>query len=112
MPDAEFTEKVEYYYQPQNEAWSNLELRALLLPILRQDIRLYESYVYHPESPLACPIDVFAGSGDCSTPVETTQAWEEHSSETVTHHVFDGGHFFLDAALADIQKIVAAGLKP
>lgn len=111
LADKEFIDQVEYYYQPGGEAWNNLELRELLLPILRKDIKLYENYDYKSEPPLSCPIDIFAGKDDRSTPLETTRDWTEQTTEHMSHHVFEGGHFFIDHSLVDIQRIVATGLR-
>ena len=111
LADKEFIEQVEYYYQPGGEAWNNLELRELLLPILREDIKLYEGYEYKSGPPLSCPIDILAGKDDRSTPLETTLDWAEHTTDRINHHAFEGGHFFIDHDLVDIQGIVRIRLR-
>lgn len=111
LGDQEFVEKVEYYYQPQNEAWQNMELREFLLPLLRGDIALYESYTYRDEVPLSCPIDVFAGDGDRATPVESTRDWTQQTTAALHHHLLSGGHFFIDNALEEIQRLVVNELQ-
>ncbi len=110
LEDKEFIQKVEYLYEPQGEAWSNLELRDFLLPVLRDDIALYESYVFREEAPLICPIDVFAGEQDRATPIALTQCWSEQTSSKMKHHVFIGGHFFIENAVNEIQSIVSNSL--
>jgi medium-chain acyl-[acyl-carrier-protein] hydrolase len=112
LQDGEFIQHVEDYYQPQGEAWNNIELREFLLPVLRDDIALYESYGYRQEPPLACPIDVFAGGEDRATPVESTRYWSEQTTDKMTHHMFNGGHFFIDNGLHEIQDLVAQSLSP
>lgn len=112
LGDEEFVEKIEYYYQPGGEAWDDLELREFLLPVLKSDFALYESYVYRDEAPLNCPIDIFAGDSDRSIPLESMQYWAEHTSSEVKHHVFNGGHFFIDCALAEIQAVISSALNP
>lgn len=110
LDDDAFVEKVEYYYQPDNEAWENRELREFLLPLLRNDIALYESYRYRDDAPLDCPIDVFAGDADRATPVDTTRQWSQQTSAEMRHEVFAGGHFFIEQALGDIQRRVRDAL--
>lgn len=107
LPDPEFVQKVEYYYQPGGEAWNNQELREFLLPLLKADIALYESYVYREEPPIDCPIDVIAGSDDRATPVESTRYWTQQTDSDVKFHAFEGGHFFLDDWLGEIQSLVS-----
>ncbi len=110
LVDEEFVERVEYYYQPPGEAWNNRELREFLMPVLRGDIALYEGYVYQPDEPLQCPIDVFAGAQDRSIPLELMQSWSEQTSSRVRQHVFNGGHFFIDDSVNEIQSLVSNSL--
>ena len=110
LADDEFIEKVEFYYQPEGDAWNNLELREFLLPLLKDDIALYESYVYRDDAPLNCPIDVFAGDSDRATPIEMTQCWSEQTTKEINHHLFEGGHFFIDLSLGEIQSLVSHSL--
>jgi len=110
LADQDFVQKIEYYYQPGGEAWDNLELREFLLPVLRDDIALYESYVYREEAPLNCPIDVFAGDRDRSTALELTRLWSEQTSSEMKHHVLKGGHFFIDNSVSEIQSLVSNSL--
>jgi medium-chain acyl-[acyl-carrier-protein] hydrolase len=105
-----FVKKVEYYYQPQGEAWENRELREFLLPVLRGDIALYESYSYQESGPLTCPIDVFAGDSDRATPEESTRYWSTQSEGETVHHLFPGGHFFIDGSLDEIRNLVLDSL--
>lgn len=111
LEDKEFIQKVEYYYQPEGEAWNNLELREFLLPVLKGDITLYEMYEYQEEAPLDCPIDVFAAEQDRATPLESTRHWSEQTGAEMKHYVFAGGHFFLDDAIDEIQGLVSTSLK-
>lgn len=110
IPDSEFIEKVDYYFQPRNEAWKNPELREFLLPILKADIALYESYRYRDEPPLPCPIEVFAGDSDRTTSIESTRQWARQTGDAFMHHVLPGGHFFIENALPEIQRLVTAAL--
>lgn len=111
LPNREFVEKIEYYYQPGGEAWNNRELRDFLLPVLRDDIALYETYSYRHEAPFDFPIDVFAGDSDRSVPLEMTDPWSQQTSASMTRHVFRGGHFFIDTCLGEIQSLVSNSLK-
>jgi len=106
LPDDIFVQQIEHYYQPQNEAWKIPELRELFLPVLKDDFVLAENYTYRDEEPLLCPIDVFAGSGDRGAPPELTQRWSEQTTNIIDHHMYPGGHFFIDKAVKDIQKVI------
>lgn len=106
LSDADFIQKCEEYYQPEGEAWNNAELRELFLPVLKADIALCENYDYYQEEPLDCAVDVFAGDDDRATPLLETRYWTEQTTEKIGHHVFAGGHFFIDHSEPEIQRIV------
>ena len=111
LPDEKFLQQVEYYYQPQDEAWNNPELRELFLPVLKDDIALADNYVYRDEMPLLCPIDVFAGAQDLGAPPQLTKRWLEQTSDKMIYHSYQGGHFFINKHLKDIQNVVLETLK-
>jgi surfactin synthase thioesterase subunit len=71
------------------------ELMALLLPILRADLRLLASHVFIPEPPLTCPITAINGSDD-ETNITVLREWSQHTANEFDLKVFNGGHFFID----------------
>jgi medium-chain acyl-[acyl-carrier-protein] hydrolase len=111
LPDDIFVQQIEHYYQPQNDAWNTLELRELFLPVLKDDFVLADNYTYKDENPLPCPIDVFAGAEDKGAPPELTRRWSEQTSNIMDYHLYPGGHFFIDNALSDIQKVIKEKLE-
>ena len=47
-----------------SELLNHEELMEIMLPLLRADFALYETYVYSTEPPLNCPISAFGGLQD------------------------------------------------
>lgn len=70
------------------------ELCSLLLPILRADFRICETYRHRDESPLSCPIVAFAGIDDAHASAEVAAGWSEHTTAEFTLQVLPGNHFF------------------
>ena len=71
------------------------ELRDFLLPIVRNDYRLSETYLPAQRAPLPCPITAFVGDEDTEVSVEQTAAWRQCSGGEFSLQVFHGGHFYL-----------------
>jgi surfactin synthase thioesterase subunit len=69
-----------------------------LLPRLRADLEICDSYAYNPEPPLILPIIAFAGRSDPVGTSDRIHAWQHETVGRFTCHVFDGGHFFLKSA--------------
>lgn len=76
----------------------NVELMEILLPLLRSDFAVDETYEYRPQPPLGCPLTVFGGRQDFEISSEGLQAWRQHSRGPFEVHMLDGDHFFLHTA--------------
>ncbi|MBN3725304.1 thioesterase II family protein [Burkholderia sp. Ac-20379] len=86
------------------------DLRALVLPIVRNDYRLIETYRPAPDTVrLPLPIDVFVGRDDPEVTREEAEDWHYQSSRDCCLREFDGGHFYLQRnARALIGQLLAA----
>lgn len=86
------------------------ELVELLMPTLRADFALVESWAHAPpDRPLAMPVAAFGGADDPETPGETLHGWASVTSARCTAEVFPGGHFFLtDRRTAVLDRVIAA----
>jgi medium-chain acyl-[acyl-carrier-protein] hydrolase len=88
------------------------ELLGLMLPTLRADFQLVETYVHTPDRPLACPITVFAGAADPETEPAHLEAWRTQTCGRFTLHTIGGDHFFLNSHRLDLLRLVGAELAP
>jgi medium-chain acyl-[acyl-carrier-protein] hydrolase len=70
-------------------------LLNLLLPMLRGDLKMLETYQYHPEAPLQCPITAFGGESDPRVALPGLHAWASQTDGTFNVETFRGGHFYL-----------------
>ncbi len=92
----------------------NEELMQALLPTLRADFELCDTYEYREEAPLECPFSIFGGSEDVRISVADVEAWRIHSSAVSSLSILPGSHFFLHSAqdllLAAISQELEAQL--
>lgn len=96
-PDHDFMVGLKSYNGTPETILQHAELMEILLPTLRADFELFETYQYVHEAPLPCPISAFGGLEDRSTPRHTVQAWQSQTSTHFTDYWFPGDHFFLQA---------------
>jgi medium-chain acyl-[acyl-carrier-protein] hydrolase len=87
------------------------ELRALLIPTLRADVQLLETYIYTPEPPLACDIAVFGGTEDHTVPGSALEAWRKQTSRAFSLRILPGTHFFLQPERQALISAIAAQLR-
>ena len=109
LPDAQIVQSLRQAGNaiPQ-ELGADQAILQLMLPTLRADFQLAETYRYAEELPLACPITVFGGIEDAHATAEQLAGWQQHTQQAFKMHQFAGGHFFLhsaqDALLAAINQ--------
>ncbi|MGI5175025.1 thioesterase II family protein [Dactylosporangium sp. CA-152071] len=86
------------------------DLLQSVLPIVRNDYKAAETYVYTPGAPLRCPVTAFTGHDDPKVSVEEADAWREHTTGPTVLHVYDGGHFFLTQHASAVIAVVTGSL--
>lgn len=76
----------------------NEELMRAMLPTLRADFELCDTYQFREEPPLACPFSLFGGQEDVRVAMVDLEAWRLHSSVPSTLLTLPGSHFFLHSS--------------
>ncbi len=71
------------------------ELMDLVIPMLRADFILSDSFADPDPAPLPIPLLAFAGIGDAEVAVEDVAAWERLAGAGFALHPLPGDHFFL-----------------
>ncbi|PTM58826.1 surfactin synthase thioesterase subunit [Desmospora activa DSM 45169] len=95
LSDDDFIDHVKKLGGIPEEVWRHRELVDMVLPLIRSDFRLFQTYQYQEGTPLPCGITVFGGMDDQEIPMENLSAWEKHSGEAFKLQMFTGGAFLL-----------------
>jgi medium-chain acyl-[acyl-carrier-protein] hydrolase len=98
LPEPELLQELRRLNGTPKEVFENSELMQLMVPVLRADFSVCESYVYTEARPLDCPISVFGGLQDADTSRAQLEAWRCHTSAHFSLQMFPGDHFFLHAS--------------
>ena len=110
LPEPEFIERLRQLNGTPQEVLGHPELMQLMIPLLRADFAVCETYRHKPEPPLDCPITVFGGVGDVEVPAAHLSPWRELTSAAYQLHLFPGDHFFIHTAQAEITRTIAKEL--
>lgn len=94
LGDADFIKQIYAYAQLPRELLLTPETMQLILPALRADFALCETYQYFPEDPLQCHISAFGGIEDSYVAYEGIAAWRTQTKASFTMRMFPGNHFF------------------
>ena len=83
------------------------EFMNVLLPTLRADLTLCETYEFHSEPPLECPISAFGGTDDPRVNPDELSGWAAHTTREFRPHFFAGDHFFVNSARSAVLQVLA-----
>jgi surfactin synthase thioesterase subunit len=86
------------------------ELLRVMLPTVRADFAVCETYQYTAREPLPVPITALGGVEDPDAGPDELDAWREHTAREFTLDCFPGGHFYLLAKPETVIDTVAARL--
>jgi medium-chain acyl-[acyl-carrier-protein] hydrolase len=87
------------------------ELLELVLPRLRADLAVCETYDYQPEPPLSCSITALGGTSDPEVDRDDLRAWGEQTTTGFSVYTFPGGHFFPQTAHNLVLRVVTEDLR-
>jgi medium-chain acyl-[acyl-carrier-protein] hydrolase len=110
LPEPEFIEELRRLSGTPEEVLTNPELMRLMIPLLRADFSLAETYVYEDEPPLPVPITAFSGLDDTEVSREELEAWRVHTNGTFSLRMLAGDHFFLHSARAFLLRAISQDL--
>ncbi|WP_411083989.1 thioesterase II family protein [Streptomyces sp. cmx-18-6] len=86
------------------------ELRELLLPVLRSDYKLIETYRPHSPAVLRAPVVAYRGEADPGVTYERLSAWGELTTGGFALRAFPGDHFYLAPREAELTADIAGRL--
>jgi len=96
LSDERFVEEIRRRYNGiPREVLQEPELLQMLLPTLRADVEMLETYDYQPAAPFQFPITAFGGEDDHETSIDQLNGWREQTSARFEMNVVSGDHFFL-----------------
>lgn len=111
LPEPAFKEELRRLNGTPPQVLENNELMQLLIPTLRADFAVLETYVYTPKPRLDCSITVYGGLQDKEVSYEQLQGWREQTNAGFSIKMFDGDHFFIQSAKTLLLESVSQELQ-
>ncbi|MEV4178898.1 thioesterase domain-containing protein [Nonomuraea sp. NPDC049709] len=91
---------------------ADAEALEMILPAVRADFTVKETYLYQDEPPLDLPISALPSRSDPRVTLAKADGWREQTSGNFARHLFDGGHFAVFEQAPRTHRIVAEALRP
>ncbi len=78
-----------------SDVLADRQMMAALIPLLKADYEVLETYTHRTDASLSCPLFACAGESDREVTPDGLAAWQRFSSGPYRMHWFSGGHFYL-----------------
>lgn len=108
LPDEEFIAGLHRFAGYRPPALEDPEFRELMLPILRADAMLHESYRPASSAPLGAPILSLRGSDDAVVTAQEAAGWQAATIQPLRTAELPGGHMYLTGSTAAILDLIRA----
>jgi medium-chain acyl-[acyl-carrier-protein] hydrolase len=105
LPETDFLQELRQLNGTPEEVLNNHELMEILVPILRADFAVLETYIYSQEAPLNCPISVFGGLQDREISIEKLEAWQVQTLNSFSLKMLPGDHFFIHSSQSFLAEL-------
>jgi medium-chain acyl-[acyl-carrier-protein] hydrolase len=110
MTDAAFIAEVMALNGTPPELFAHAELVECVLPILRADFELIETYTEMPGPCLSCPVIALGGDADVDVPHAEIVAWHKMTTGRFKVAMVPGGHFYINTARERVLQILLGEL--
>lgn len=111
LPDEEFLGELRRLNGTPEEVLAHPELMELMMPLLRSDFAVVETYEYEPGPPLDCPVTAYGGLRDREVSREQLEGWGVYTAAGFSVRMLPGDHFYLHAERALLLRSLAGELR-
>jgi medium-chain acyl-[acyl-carrier-protein] hydrolase len=106
LSDEALIDELRRYGAAPPQVLAHRELMELMLPMVRADFEMVDTFVHPDEAPLAVPMAVWGGEEDSRPSPDTLAAWREHTTQDFSLELLPGGHFFIHSAAQQLREAV------
>jgi len=110
LPEPEFVEMLRQLGGTPTEVLEHQELMPLIIPLLRADFELIQTYSYTEGRPLDCSITAYGGLQDPEVSQEELKGWGQQTTGQFSMRMLPGDHFFLHSAQNLLLTLLAREL--
>jgi medium-chain acyl-[acyl-carrier-protein] hydrolase len=93
------------------EILEHAELMQVLLPIIRADSAVTETYVYRQAEPFRFPLTAFASEQDELISMAAVEPWRKYTSAAFDLKLIDGNHLFIQQQAPQMIRVILDKLR-
>ena len=111
LPDAELVALLRELGLVPEEALKNEGLLDFILPPLKADFQLSETYRWDVSKPLSVPISALGGEADTFVTKADLQDWKSYTTAAFDVEVFEDDHFYTVSRQAEVTQTIVHTLE-
>jgi medium-chain acyl-[acyl-carrier-protein] hydrolase len=105
LSERDFIQALEDYGGTPPQVLAHKDLMEMLIPMLRADFEMVDTYKLTDASPLPLPVHAFSGERDPHALPPVMQGWKDFTSTPdFSLQVFPGEHFFINTAADPLRE--------
>jgi surfactin synthase thioesterase subunit len=93
------------------EVLEHAELMRIVLPVIRADAEVTETYAYRPAEPLEIPFTVFASERDELIPRPSVDPWRAHTRAAFELYLVEGHHLYIQEQAPRMIQVILEKLR-
>lgn len=97
LPEPELIKDLRRLNGTPPKVFNEPDMLKVMLPLIRADFEVVQTYTYDEEPALDCPITIYGGLQDQEVKRENLNAWCAQTTAPCTVRLFPGDHFFINA---------------
>lgn len=106
LSDQEFIEEIKTFNGTPAEVLDNPELMELMVPILKADFGISETYQPDLTHQVKSRINAFGGNRDPHVEDEGIDGWGQYTASSFESNILDGDHFFIHGEATEFFQIL------
>jgi len=110
LPDPELISHLQDLNGTPPEVLAHTELMEMMLPIIRADFELVQTYEFREGQPLRCPITAFGGIDDIEAQPIHLEPWKDQTTGSFQLQMLPGDHFFVRSAERQLLELLSRAL--
>jgi surfactin synthase thioesterase subunit len=111
LPDDQFIAEMVRSKATPTAVLDQRDLLQIVLPRIRADLAVIETYAYTPEPRLPVPITTFGGAADTMVNRAELEAWRQQTTDFFSVRMLLGDHYFIDTNRARLLYYLSSDLQ-
>jgi medium-chain acyl-[acyl-carrier-protein] hydrolase len=110
LPEGAFIQALEGYGGTPPQVLAHKDLMELLVPMLRADFEMVDTYKLIDASPLPVPLHALCGERDPHALPAVMEGWKDFTSTDFSMKLFPGEHFFINSSADAVREAMERSL--